>query len=315
MNNQEPLVSVGLTTYERPEGLKRALKSITDQTYKNLEIIVSENYSISGQIKEIVQRFLKTDRRIKYFQHKPNKGARFNAEFVLEKATGKYFMWAADDDSWEPSFISELVRKLEKHPEAGVAMSGLKVFNQNAPPQAIRFRDQYDPNRKGIFGNFWAALHFPRSKYNLFICGLFRRQLLQEIHPQVADIYATDRILIIFLSLVVSFQSVNKILYLRDVWYTLSPKNKKVFYESNIVGWRGEISSIFKVSRTILFSKQILWYRKFYLPVGILVLIFRLQMHLLISFLGYVLIFFNWLIQKIAKWQNILVQRYIWSNK
>ena len=45
IENKHPLVSVGIPTYNRPKGLKRLLKQIQNQTYKNIEIIVSDNCS------------------------------------------------------------------------------------------------------------------------------------------------------------------------------------------------------------------------------------------------------------------------------
>ena len=47
---RQPLVSVGIPTYNRPEGLRRTLECITKQTYKNLEIIVSNNCSSGPEI-------------------------------------------------------------------------------------------------------------------------------------------------------------------------------------------------------------------------------------------------------------------------
>ncbi|MBU4370171.1 glycosyltransferase [Patescibacteria group bacterium] len=44
-NNNQQLVSVGIPTYNRPESLRRTLECITSQTYKNLEIIISDNCS------------------------------------------------------------------------------------------------------------------------------------------------------------------------------------------------------------------------------------------------------------------------------
>jgi hypothetical protein len=58
-----------------------------------------------------------TDSRIKYYRQDENKGAQFNFLFVLEKATGEYFMWAADDDLWDILFIESLVVPLSMKKE------------------------------------------------------------------------------------------------------------------------------------------------------------------------------------------------------
>src|SRR6185369_14932342 len=52
-----PLVSVGVPTYSRPEGLRRALRALTEQTYENLEIIVSDNASPGTETSDVVGEF------------------------------------------------------------------------------------------------------------------------------------------------------------------------------------------------------------------------------------------------------------------
>ena len=58
-----PLVSIGIPTYNRPEGLRAALLAITRQTYKNIEVIVSDNASPGGEIIRIMDDFCKNDSR------------------------------------------------------------------------------------------------------------------------------------------------------------------------------------------------------------------------------------------------------------
>ncbi|MDH4129096.1 MAG: glycosyltransferase family 2 protein, partial [Spirochaetota bacterium] len=111
-DKNNPLVSVGIPTYNRPEGLRRTLECITGQTYKNLEIIVSDNCSSGNETQNIGKEFLEKDSRIKYFRQEENKGMEFNFKFVLEKASGEYFMWAADDDEWAYNFVEVCIKNI-----------------------------------------------------------------------------------------------------------------------------------------------------------------------------------------------------------
>jgi glycosyltransferase involved in cell wall biosynthesis len=106
-----PLVSVGIPTFNRPDGLRRTLRLICNQTYPNLEILVSDNASPGSETEEVVRDFATTDERIKYFRQPENIGAIANFRFVLAEASGDYFMWAADDDEWDPRFIETCVAK------------------------------------------------------------------------------------------------------------------------------------------------------------------------------------------------------------
>ena len=102
---RRPLVSVGIPTFNRPEGLRRTLRLICGQTYPNLQILVSDNASPGDETEQVVRDFSETDARVKYFRQPSNIGPIANFRFVLAEASGDYFMWAADDDEWDASFI------------------------------------------------------------------------------------------------------------------------------------------------------------------------------------------------------------------
>lgn len=107
MNPDEtpPLVSVGVPTYNRPELLARALDCLVNQTYRNLEIIISDNASTDHLVGVVAKRYCARDGRITYFRQPQNIGVARNFAFLLEQAKGEYFMWAADDDEWTPDFV------------------------------------------------------------------------------------------------------------------------------------------------------------------------------------------------------------------
>ena len=114
----DPLVSVGIPTFNRPEGLRRTLQAISSQTYKNIEIIISDNYSDNLMVKDVIAEYKMRDSRINSFNQDSNIGIVNNFKFVLKKATGNYFMWAADDDEWDVDFIGELMSIIGDHSAA-----------------------------------------------------------------------------------------------------------------------------------------------------------------------------------------------------
>ncbi|MBA7586653.1 hypothetical protein ES708_28657 [subsurface metagenome] len=82
----KPLVSVGIPTYNRPEGINNTLSIFTKQTYKNLEIIVSDNCSENNDVKRIVRSYEEKDKRVNYYRQDANIGAANNFKYVLEKS-------------------------------------------------------------------------------------------------------------------------------------------------------------------------------------------------------------------------------------
>jgi len=111
----EPLVSVGIPTYNRPVGLRHTLECITGQTYRNLEIIVSDNCSPGPETGMVVREFMAKDPRIRYYRQEVNKGPTYNIQFVIEKSTGEYFMCAADDDGWKDTCIEKCLQEFFKN--------------------------------------------------------------------------------------------------------------------------------------------------------------------------------------------------------
>ena len=133
-----PLVSIGIPTYNRAFGLKRTLECMLHQSYENLEIIVSDNASPDPKVRDIAEKYAERDSRVRYFKQSQNKGPHFNFNYVLEKASGEYFMWAADDDEWIYSFIETCIDEFMRLGPAFVAVALLSQ-NRNRPrlPQRV----------------------------------------------------------------------------------------------------------------------------------------------------------------------------------
>ena len=114
MQESTPLVSIGIPTYNRPEGLRHMLECSMAQTYTNLEIIVSDNCSEGPDSENIVRSLMKKDARIKYFRQPKNIGSYNNYQFLLAQAQGEYFAWACDDDAREPQFVESCLKEFER---------------------------------------------------------------------------------------------------------------------------------------------------------------------------------------------------------
>ena len=126
----EPLVSIGLPTYNRTHDLRACLANLTGLHYKNLEIIISDNHSTDTTAK-VCKEYVKTDKRIRYYRQHINLGVGRNSLFVLEKAIGKYFLWASDDDIRSNTYLSKLIPLLEQNSKATIAITDTTLFTKN----------------------------------------------------------------------------------------------------------------------------------------------------------------------------------------
>jgi glycosyltransferase involved in cell wall biosynthesis len=123
--HSHPRVSVGIPTYNRPDGLLRTIKQITAQSYTNLEIVISNNASPNPMIAAIADHCATLDSRIKVYHQTENVGVIRNFKFVLRAATSEYFMWAADDDEWDVRFVEVCLEQMTSH-SVGTVMPGFQ---------------------------------------------------------------------------------------------------------------------------------------------------------------------------------------------
>ena len=107
MNEENSLVSVIVTTYNRKELLKETLDSILNQTFKNFELIVVDNYS-NYNFFSFIEYF--NDERIKPFQNKNNGIIAVNRNCGIRKAKGEYIAFCDDDDLWLPQKLEEQLK-------------------------------------------------------------------------------------------------------------------------------------------------------------------------------------------------------------
>jgi glycosyltransferase involved in cell wall biosynthesis len=109
-----PKVSIGLPVYNGEKTIEKAIKSLLAQTFKDFELIISDNAS-DDQTQNICQRLALLDERIYYVRQSKNIGIYKNFNFLISIAKGKYFMWAADDDWRSPEFLEANVFALDSN--------------------------------------------------------------------------------------------------------------------------------------------------------------------------------------------------------
>lgn len=106
-----PKLSIIVPTYNRSALLKKAIKSIQEQDFKDLEIIVSDDNS-DDDTKNVVLNLQKDDERIKYFLNtKYKQGPNGNKNNGLDHANGEFITFLDDDDELLPNALNTLIQK------------------------------------------------------------------------------------------------------------------------------------------------------------------------------------------------------------
>ena len=172
------MVSIGLPTYNGSKTIRQSLDTLLSQTYKNLELIISDNAS-TDETGGICEEYAARDSRVRYVRQKENIGATNNFNFVLQKALGGYFMWATDDDLWEPDFIHNLV---DLHIKNNLAVVCFCAYDNIAFSDEVLKRDPVlFPEHEGLntYARFKRFLLDKGGKNN-YVYGIFKTKYLQE---------------------------------------------------------------------------------------------------------------------------------------
>ena len=109
----QPLLSVIVPCYNVEKYIEKCIRSILDQSYRNIELICVDDASPDNSI-EIVKRLAETDERIKIVRHETNKGL-FHARLTgIAAAKGKYIAFVDSDDYVSCDWFRPLVKQAEQ---------------------------------------------------------------------------------------------------------------------------------------------------------------------------------------------------------
>ena len=123
---EQPLVSVVISAFNRPEMLQTALTSVLNQTLSNIEIIVQDD-STTDTCEQVVRKV--EDRRIRYTRNHPPLGTSMNHRAGYRKCLGKYFSTLNDDDIYAPDYLETMTSILESNPALSLAFCDHYVIN------------------------------------------------------------------------------------------------------------------------------------------------------------------------------------------
>ncbi len=193
-NTDKPLVSLGVFVRNEGRFIRQSLESLQAQDYENLEIIISDNCS-TDDTEAICRELGTSDERVKYERQETNIGATANAVRVLDRASGKYFMWASGHDLWAPDLVSKCVAALDAHPGAALAYASSTWIDAD-DAALVKESGWYDTRGLDAIGRFfmafWGNLH-P-------VLGLIRTEYLRDL-PKIHACAGSDQIILTELAL------------------------------------------------------------------------------------------------------------------
>jgi len=114
LSQVKPLISIVMPCYNSEDFIQEAIESVLCQTYKNIELIIVDDFSVDDS-KSIINRFASQDRRIKFIYKEVNEGAAVSRNIALDLAQGDYIAFLDSDDVWNVDKLESQINYLLEH--------------------------------------------------------------------------------------------------------------------------------------------------------------------------------------------------------
>lgn len=166
-------ISVIIPTYNRPDFLLVAIKSIWEQDLLPDEIIIGDD-SNNNETERLVEHLLipNSPVPISYFHHQPPLKQTLNVEFLLQKASCELLLLLHDDDALLPCCLKLLIDPLRKFPEVTASFGKLLLMDNSGKitegaEKKINEKFCRTADRKGIVDGDWAGTvqMFPSNSF------------------------------------------------------------------------------------------------------------------------------------------------------
>ncbi len=120
-------ISIIVPTFRRPEGIKRVLESLENQSGSGLEIeiIIADN-DPDGGARDFVETYAKKSKQNIIYLHVPAPGVSNARNAALAKARGRYLAFLDDDEEADPDWLCALLQAARKY-RAGVCFGRVEA--------------------------------------------------------------------------------------------------------------------------------------------------------------------------------------------
>lgn len=176
LKEEEATVSVVIPVYNKPyDQVRRAVKSVLDQTYQPLEIVLVNDGSTpttEQSIKfseEFIQRDLKTDRIT--FVNQSNSGVAIARNNGISHTHSKYIACLDSDDWLEPTFLEVCIRELEKDRTLGITYTSLRAWNEDGSNLVSAWPGTFNADKQ---------LTYPKQN-QIPTCCVFRKDAWERV--------------------------------------------------------------------------------------------------------------------------------------
>lgn len=171
-----PQITTVIPTYNRPQLLRRALRSVLNQNFRDFRVCIYGDTS-GEETAAAVAQVAQGDPRVQYLRHTERKGIARNFLYGMERVETPFFSFLSDDDILLPDFYLNALEGFQKCPEAAFSAMGVllmdlderrAVMASRAWPEGICRPPDGLRNMLKLYPPLWTAI-------------LFRRDLIEKV--------------------------------------------------------------------------------------------------------------------------------------
>jgi glycosyltransferase involved in cell wall biosynthesis len=200
MSMDLPLVSVVIPSYNQARFLEFTIRSVLEQDYPRIELILVDGGSTDGSV-DIIHRYAN---RFSFWVSEKDKGHADALNKGFSHATGEILAWLNSDDTYYPGAVSDAVASLQAHAEAGMVYGDADLTDENGKVIG-RFASRQTDYERLLRG----SVHIPQAT------TFFRADLWRQVGPlSLSLFFAFDY------DLWVRLARVSKLRYVPHAWAT-----------------------------------------------------------------------------------------------
>lgn len=234
----EPLVSIGIPLYNDSAYVKRTVDSALAQSYRNIEIIVSDNHS-SDETYQVLKSQYGEVANVKLFRQPKNIGPNANFEFLMNAAQGEFFMWLGGHDTIHPEYVACAVNEHLKYPDSSLVYFNHQFVDSNGEatdtPELSDIANQSDSRDERALNTF--------RSLNLctHIHGLWRTKFRNSI--KFTYHFGPDHLVLFIMAINGCIYKIDKPWYYRTVNRTKESRHDSLKRYASY-GYKGDINDV-----------------------------------------------------------------------
>lgn len=172
------LISICITSFNRPKELRRCLESIKTKYEEQIEIVISEDLSPKREeIRQEIEEFKCKTRMLVHSNYNfKNLGYDRNLETLISLAQGDYILFVSDDDAIIEDGLNDVIETLSKHPEIPCLFSAYKSSDKKAQNREYNHSFMINCGKKSVSKYLYESI--------LFSGLIFKKQYVDKISAE-----------------------------------------------------------------------------------------------------------------------------------